>query len=66
MPARNLFPDGSSDPKDQEFVEVAGFATPSPFKPSLVSATSSSKSSDSEKLFVRVLRRVESGLETNS
>jgi hypothetical protein len=66
MPARNLFPDGNSGPKDEAFVEVAGFAIPSPIKPSLVSAPSSSKSSESERNFARVLRQVESGLETTT
>ena len=64
-PARNLFPAGS-EPKEEGFVEVASFTTPSPFKPSLAPFTLPSKASDIEKNFVRVLKRLETGLETTS
>jgi hypothetical protein len=65
-PARNLFPDGGAGSKDEEFVEVPGLATPSPYKPSLATTTVSSKLSENERNFTRVLRRLESGLETTT
>jgi hypothetical protein len=64
-PARNLFPE-ESDTKEEDFIEVAGFATPSPFKPSLVNLTLSSKASESEKSLARLIRRVETGLEATT
>jgi hypothetical protein len=62
-PARNLFP-AASDPKDEGFVEVASVTTPSPFKPSLSQLPQSSKATDTEKDFVRILKRLETGLES--
>jgi hypothetical protein len=62
-PARNLFP---GEPKEEEFVDVTGFDTPSPFKPSASTLTLPTKATDSEKGLARLIRRVETGLEATT
>jgi hypothetical protein len=64
-PARNLFP-GDGEPKEEDFVEVAGFATPSLFKPSTSTLTLSSKATESEKGLAHLIKRLESGLEATT
>jgi hypothetical protein len=65
-PTQNLFP-GDGDPKEEDFVDVSGFATPSPFKPTSSSTlTLSSKPTESEKGLARLIRQVESGLEATT
>jgi hypothetical protein len=64
-PARNLFP-GDGEPKEEDFVDVVGVATPSPFKPSSSTLTLSTKATESEKGLAFLIKRFESGLETTT
>ena len=64
-PARTLFSVYNEDQAD-EFVEVTGLTTSSPYKPSLSTLSLTGKTSDNEKSLSHVIRRLESGLEATT
>ena len=64
-PARALFSD-SEESKSEGFVDVPALTTPSPFKPITAALSIKTSSSENEKNMARMLRRVETGLESAS
>jgi hypothetical protein len=64
-PARTLFSD-SEESKSEGFVDVPTLTTPSPFKPSTAALSIKTSSTDNKKNMARMLRRVETGLESAS